>query len=183
NLQHVSDGRRRGVHFHSRPSQALHLGESFVANRGIDDSSSLGHQHSVGKLQYPQRGYDRAIAPAYSVSHLRRVGLHGHVDEPRECNRSVKDEPVQRRPSSIRSFVVTPGWGLAFLRIFSMAANISSRSLSLLAGPITAASFPRFVIPICSPRPARSTSSESFCFASNSPTLRISRLSTNNLDE
>src|SRR5277367_5260342 len=54
---------------------------------------------------------------------------------------------------------------------------------SLWAGTISAATLPRRVIRIRSPRDARSTNSDSFCLASNMPTVRMNRLSSNNLDE
>src|SRR5580700_8514301 len=41
---------------------------------------------------------------------------------------------------------------------------------------MSAVSLPRRAMPIRSPLPARSTSSESFCLASNNPTVRIDQL-------
>lgn len=50
-----------------------------------------------------------------------------------------------------------------------------------VAGLIIAASFPRRVMPILSPPLARSTSSDSFCLASNRPTVLID--CANHLDD
>ena len=69
------------------------------------------------------------------------------------------------------------------LRILSISANTCDKSTPpCSAGPMTAASSPRLVIPIRSPRAAFSTNSESFCLASNNPTLRIPPLSKRYLD-
>ena len=72
------------------------------------------------------------------------------------------------------SFALKPRCGLALLRIRSISSKTTSKSVSVRAGTIKAVSFPRRVIPIRSPSPARSTSSESFCLASNNPTVRMS---------
>src|SRR5260370_8968395 len=111
------------------------------------------------------------------------VRIEVPVYHPCESNGSIQYESRHRRPSSIKSLIVTPRRGFARLRIRSIPSKISLRSTSSCAGTICAASFPRLVIPIRSPREARSTSSESFCLASNSPTLRITAPHTPTYDQ
>ena len=67
-----------------------------------------------------------------------------------------RNKTLQTRPSSISSFTEDRFDRLMLFRISSMSAKISLTFISLRAGTITAASFPRRVIPIRSLRwPAR----------------------------
>jgi len=68
--------------------------------------------------------------------------------------------------------------GLVHCRTEQEAEALQAELQARLAWPVTetmiAASLPRRVMPIRSPAAARSTNSESFCLASNNPTLRFS---------
>jgi hypothetical protein len=63
-----------------------------------------------------------------------------------------------------------------------MLANTWATLIADAAGAITATTFPRRMIPICSPALARSTSSGSFCLASNNPTVRMGASHFDRLD-
>src|ERR1700678_4039726 len=115
----------------------------------------------------PKSGDYCPVPANQPLPHVFRKLRDRIIDKPSQRHRGVEYETRHRRPSSIRSLTVNFPRGLARCRIFSMSANICATFCWLRAGTMTAASFPRRVIPLCSPSLARSTSAESFCFASD----------------
>src|SRR5438132_13899900 len=71
------------------------------------------------------------------------------------------------------SFILNLFGRLTLVLICSIRSNTSLRSDRERGELMTAASFPRRVIPMLSPSLARCTNSESFCLASNNPMVRI----------
>src|SRR5271155_4576091 len=131
------------------------------------------HDQAVDHLQLPKSGNEAARTGTQCLSHMNGIWRHGLVNKPGEGDGGVEHEPGQVRPSSIKLFVVMLLGFLERFRISSIPAKISFKLRSGCGGLMIAVSLPRRVIPIRSPLPARSTSSESFCLASNRPTVRI----------
>src|SRR5579864_2427437 len=124
----------------------------------------------------PQRRHQSSFAGEHLPPHFQRIYGNGDVKNPCQSDRRIQDKLGHLLPSSIRLFTLTFLGFLERFLISSILATTSFRSTCSSAGTISAASLPRRVIRIRSPRDARSTNSESFCFASNIPTVRIGSL-------
>src|SRR6516225_3251730 len=121
----------------------------------------------------PQVGNNSPGSLQKELFHAVGIDRYGLVEKPTKCDRRIEDKATHVRPSSIKFFAFKPRSILARFLIFSMSLKTSLRLASGATGTRTAASRPRRVIPIFSPSRARSTSSESFCLASNNPKVRI----------
>src|SRR6266700_7396682 len=154
-------------------SQLFEIGQAASGFGRGQNSAPFGNHESICHLQMPKRWHSRAGAVEEGPPDLRVISGYGIVQEPGERNRCIQNETLQIRPSAIRSLTLKPRGRRAPFLIRSISSKVSCRLLSARAGMMTAASFPRRVMPIRSPSEARSTISDNFCFASNSPTVRI----------
>jgi hypothetical protein len=127
----------------------LHLSEAFFYFITRQTASPLRLYRPVYHFELPNYRHSRAPAFGKELPCMFRIRRHRLIYEPGQSHRCVQHKTAQRRPSSIKSLVATPFRALARRRIFSIFAKISLISLnagSLLAGTISAASFPHRVI-------------------------------------
>src|SRR6266566_7536988 len=175
-MSEFDNAARRRFFFSSRRRHTRLQGDwsSDVCSSDLTEvPASLRHGQAIGNLQMPPRRYQSALAPEHLLPYFQRIHWHGIIKNPGERHGSIQNEVAHTLPSSIKFFTLTFLGFFERFRISSILANTLLRSTSSCAGPIIAASFPRLVIPVLSPRAALSTSSESFCFASNNPIRRM----------